>query len=172
MFLFRRGNKYRRQFLPCFAQHLLVGIQVLQHLAGAQLVGLGKYNGKGHTAGTQPLDKLQVDFLCLQTYIDQQKHVYQLFALQNIAVNHLLQFLHLFLGTLGKSVAWQIHQIPLVINNKVVDEQRFTGCSTGLGQILLAGEHIYQARFAYVRTTNKGVLGLGILRTHRLHRSA
>ena len=108
----------------------------------------------------------------VQAYVNQQKHVYQLLALQYIAVNHLLQLLHLFFRALGKTIAGQIYQVPLVINNKVVNEQCFTGCGTGLSQIFLAGKHVYQARLTHVRTTNKGVFGFGILRTHRLHRSA
>ena len=170
IFLLGRGEEDGGQLFPGLGEFLLVGLHSLTGLVGCQFVGLGKDDGKGNAGQAEPLDELQVNLLRLQTDIDQHEDVDQLLALQNVAANHLVQLVHLLLGALGKTVAGKVDEIPLLIYNKVVDEQRLAWRGGGLRQLLVVGEHVDKTGLAHIGTTNEGLFGLGILRTHRHHR--
>ena len=55
-----------------------------------------------------------------------------------------------------------------IINNKVVDEECLTRRGRGLRQLLVVGEHIDEARLAYIRAAYEGILRLSVLGTHGL----
>ena len=48
--------------------------------------------------------------------------------------------------------------MPLVINQKMINQQRFAGFLAGLGQLGIMAEHIDKRRLTYVTATNKRVL--------------
>ena len=51
------------------------------------------------------------------------------------------------------------------MNTKVVDEKRLTGSRRGLGQLLIACNHIDQAGFADIGPANKGIFRAVVLGT-------
>ena len=113
-----------------------------------------------------------VDALLFVADVDEDKEVDELFALEDIARDHLLQaaLRRLRARPLGVAIARKVHQIPLVVDNEVVDEQGLARLRRRLGQSLAVGEHIDQTRLAHIGSSDKGKLGLGVLRTHTLPR--
>ena len=98
--------------------------------------------------------------------VDEHKHIDQLFSHENIRTDHLLQLLLHHLGTFGKAIARKVNQIPLVVDDEMVDEQSLARCSGGFGQPLVVAKHIDKARFAHIASANKSILGLVVLGAH------
>ena len=49
------------------------------------------------------------------------------------------------------------------VNDEVVDEQRLAGSGRGLGQFLVARQHVDETGFADIGAANEGVLGAVVL---------
>lgn len=52
------------------------------------------------------------------THIDQNEDIRQLWALQDITADHLLQLFLYCLRTLGETIARKVNQIPFIIDDK------------------------------------------------------
>ena len=137
-------------------------LRIGPRLASRQLVRLGEDDAKRHPALAQPIDKLAVDALLLVADVDEDKEVDELFALEDIARDHLLQaaLRRLRARPLGVAIARKVHQIPLVVDNEVVDEQGLARLRRRLGQSLAVGEHIDQTRLATLDLPIKANSGL------------
>ena len=55
--------------------------------------------------------------------INQQKEIAHLLALQDISVYHLLKLILFLLASLGISITGEIHQVPVAIDDKMIDER-------------------------------------------------
>ena len=62
----------------------------------------------------------------------------------------------------GKAIAGQVDKIPLIINNKVIDEHGLSGCRRCHGEPLTACKHVDQTAFSDIRTTDKRILRLTV----------
>lgn len=93
------------------------------------------------------------------SYVNEYEHASELRSLQDIAAYHLVEFLLHGLRAFGIAIAGQVYQVPLVVDEEVVDEQGLARCGGGLGQSFVAAEHVYEARFAYVASADEGVFG-------------
>ena len=98
------------------------------------------------------------------TDIDKHKQIDELPTLQDVGGNHLFKFLLHDLRAFCIAVARQVDKIPLVVDVEMIDEQRFSGRGRCLGQILMIGEHVDQARLADVRPSDKRKFWFVILR--------
>ena len=154
----RRRDEVRRQLRPPVLQllHPLQGIAL--GTTSRQLVGLGEDDGERHVALAQPVDELAIDELLIVTDVDKHKEVGQLPALQHVLRYHLLKFVAHGLGSRRIAVAGKVNQIPLVVDDEVVDEQRLAGLGRRLGQSLVVAEHIDETRLANVGATDEGKL--------------
>ena len=81
-------------------------------------------------------------------------------ALQYVVLNHLGQLLLLFFAALGVAIAWQVNQIPLTVDQEVVDEYRLARGGRGHGQLLVARQHVDEAALAHIAAANEGKLRL------------
>ena len=152
------GDEVRRQFHPTVFQrvHPLFGIHA--GLNWAQLVGLGEDDAEGHATLAQPVYELTVNLLLVVAHVDKYKNVSQLWTLQNIAGNHLLQLFLYGLRTLGEAIARQVDQIPLVVDDEMVDKQGLSRCGRCLGESLVVAEHVDEARLSHVTSADEGIL--------------
>ena len=70
-----------RQLLPHIFKLFHPLLSILTRLHRSEFVGFGKDDGERHTALTEPVDELAVDFLLLMPDVDQNKEIDQLLAL-------------------------------------------------------------------------------------------
>ena len=134
-----------------------IGCYILLATHLAQFVGLGEDDAEGDAVLAQPFHKLHVYALRLVTDVDEDKEVGHELAFQDVGGNHLFQLVLGFLAALGESVTGKIHQVPLLVDEEVVDEHglsRHGGC---LGQLVIAGEHVYETALAHIASTDEGV---------------
>ena len=157
----------RRHVLPRLQQFLFVGGHVGLHLCRAQFVGLGEHNGKGNAGKAEPIDELKVNGLRFQTHVDQHEDVHQLLAPQDVAANHLVEPGNLSLRALGKAIARQVDKVPLLINNKVVDQKCLSGSCRCLCQLPVVRQHIDKTRLADIASSDESILGLSVFGTLR-----
>ena len=54
--------------------------------------------------------------------------------------------------------AGKVHEVPFVIDRKMIDQLRFAGSAGCLGQFVIVAKHIDQRRLADVAAADKGVL--------------
>lgn len=88
-----------------------------------------------------------------------------MWPLQDIAAYHLLKLFPLPHASACITIAGKVHQIPVPIDKEMVDEDRLAGCGRGFGQMCFARQHIDEARFANVASTDEGKFGQFSLRT-------
>ena len=96
-------------------------------------------------------------------YIDEHEEVCHLLALEDVCLDDLRELVLCLLTTLGVAISWEVHQVPRIVDDKVIDEHRLTRCGRCHGQLGLAGEHIDEARLTYIRSTDKCILRLPVL---------
>ena len=77
----------------------------------------------------------------------------------------MLKILLILFASLGVAISGKVHQIPVPIDKEMVDEDRLAGCGGGFGQMSFARQHIDEARFANVASTDEGKFGQFSLRT-------
>lgn len=165
-----RGDKDRWQFLPCLQENLLVCVHVHLDLAVAQFVGFCEDDGEGHFVLSAPLHKLKVDLLRLEARIDEYEERDELLAIEAVALDHLTERVALCLPRARKTIARQVHQMPLLRLTVGRDEEmidgerlaRFLGC---LGQTIVMREHVDERRLSHIASPDKGVLRHRVLRT-------
>ena len=107
----------------------------------------------------QPLHELEINLLRLQATIYEDKQVSHLLAAQHIALNHAPELLTGLLAALGIAVAREIDDIPLAVDEEVIDEQRLARGGAGLGQGFTPREHIDERRLAHITASDEGILG-------------
>ena len=148
-------DEIRRQFLPLLRELGEVVLDVRGELALRELVGLREDYAEGNAVLAEPFDELEVDALRLMARINKKKEVHHLFATQDIARYHPLQFVPLLLSPLGIAIAGKVDEIPLIINNKVVDEYRLARCGRRLGEARPARQHVDKAGLAHIASSYK-----------------
>ena len=148
-----------RQFLPLLAEAVQIGLDVLAQTYRSQLVALGEYQRERHPVLAQPLNELEVDGHGSMTAVDEQEEVGHLLSLQDITLNHLAQALAVFLAPLGIAVAGEIHEIPAVVDEEVVDEHGLAWRRAREGQSFVASEHVDEARLAHIAAAYERILG-------------
>ena len=90
------------------------------------LVDLCEDERKGDFVFPEPFHKLQVDLLRFVATVDQDKQIRELFAFQDIIFDDPLDIFASLFSPLGKTIAREIDQIPLSVDEEMVDKQRFS----------------------------------------------
>ena len=155
-----RGDEHWRQFLPGVQQVTLVGGNSLLPGHFAEFVKLGKHYAERHAVLAEPLHKLQVNLLWLESAVDKHKEVGHLLTLEHIVLDNALELLAAVFAAAGITIAWQVNDVPLVVDEEVVYKQRLARSGRCLSQALVVGEHIDKRRLAHVGAANKRILGL------------
>lgn len=140
-------------------QLCLVSLEVAVPLRLTQFVQLSEYDRKWQSVLAKEVDEVQIDLHWFVAAVDEQHHARELFAIQQVAVDEFLQLCLTLLAQFGIAVAREIDNVPLVIYDEMVDEKGLAWGGRCLGETILLHEHIDQARLAYIRPSDEGVLG-------------
>src|SRR5690606_9416227 len=140
----RRGQEtWRRLFKP--AQELFLKFRHIDvGLLPRVLVRLRKYQDKGDPLFAQPAAKFDVDVLWFVTAVNQHEHALQICARDRVSANKLLPARSARLGGFRKSVSGKIDQKPGIVNQKMVNQLRFSRRLGRLCQVLLPGHRVNQ----------------------------
>ncbi len=131
----------------------------------AEFVGLGEYNAEWYSVFAQELHEFKVDFLRLVARVDQQEEVGHLAALEYVAFDDFLQTLAVCLAALGVSVAREVHDVPAVVDQEVVDQHGLAWCRGCHGKILAPCKHVDERGFTNVASSDEGIFMFHPFRT-------
>lgn len=140
--------------LPHFCQKVFY---IQANRALVFFIGFGKDQAKGDLPFFQVLNKLQVKFLRRMPAIDQYKDSDQVFAFAQVVFDHFLPFLSFCQRDFCKAVTRKVHDVPLAIDEKMVQEFGLTGCIGGFCQFFIAGKHVDEGGFTHITAAYKGV---------------
>ena len=110
----------------------------------AYTVAFGKNNGERYLAGTECIDKININFLGGQVGINEDKSHRELLTFDQVVVDHGGEIVLLLFGNAGKAVARQINQMPVTIDKEEIEQAGFPRGGGYLGESVSAGEHINQ----------------------------
>lgn len=145
--------------LPGVTHLVQEGLDVRAHGPLVLFVRFCKYETKRDLPFTQVTDKSQVDLLRGMTAVDEDEDGYEVGAFPQVVFDHFFPFLPLRLGALGKAIAGKVHEIPLIIDRKMIDQLRLAGDTGSLGQFVVIAKHVDQRGLADVTATDKGIFG-------------
>lgn len=111
-------------------------------LTERQLVCLGEDQQKGYAVFAEPAAEIQIIFLRLMATVDQHKNTLQVFPDSEIPPDEFFPSRAIGLSGLRKAVPRQIHQIPRVVDQKMIDKLSFARGLRGLGQLAVARERV------------------------------
>ena len=77
--------------------------------------------------------------------VDEEHEAGELLSAHNVAVDEAVEFLQSRLSDASIAIARQIHDVPLVVDVEVVDEQRLARLRRSFCQTLALGQHIDEA---------------------------
>jgi len=165
-------NKMLGQELPGRAHPVQEIFDILAHRTLILLVGFREHETEGDIPFPQSFQKLQVYLLRAMPAVDEYEHGDEVFSFTQVVLDHLFPSSSFGLRDLCKAVAGQVHDVPFVIDIKVVDQLRLAGRTGSLRQLIIADEHIDKGRFADVASSDKSVFGPVRRRALRMIRAA
>jgi hypothetical protein len=157
-FLYRAGDKMLGKELPALAHLVQETLHVHTDGSLVLFVGFCKYETKWDLPFAELIDEFQVDPLGGMTAVDEREDHYKVRPFPQVVFDHFFPFLPLRLGAFGKAIAGKVHEVPFVIDRKMIDQLRFAGSAGCLGQFVIVAKHIDQRRLADVAAADKGVL--------------
>ena len=66
--------------------------------------------------------------MCLMPAVDQDEQTSQLLPFQHIIRDHLVQTASLLLTDFGITISWKVHNVPAVVDQKMIDQNGFARC--------------------------------------------
>ena len=90
---------------PVLGEALKVGVDALGECLLAEFVGFGEDDAEGNIALSEPLQELEVDLLWRVPAVDEHEEIDELAPLEDVARDHILEFLSLRLAAFGKAIA-------------------------------------------------------------------
>ena len=138
----RGGENYVGKFVPRCGERLFESGKVFHHLTLIFLIGFCKDDGERDAIFAKELDKGEVDFLGRDARIDQNEDVGQLFAFEHIVGGHFLPKGAVVAGSARIAIAREIDEIPLLVDEEMVDELGFAGASACFSEVLHTRQHI------------------------------
>ncbi len=128
------------------------------------LSAFGENDGKGYAVLAQPFCKLEVDGLRLMAAVDEDKEAGHLLALQYIGLYDALNLFLPFLSAFGIAVSRKVDDVPVLVDQEMIDEHGLSrGCGCH-GKPFPPCQHIDEAGFSNVGTSDEGVFGEMCLR--------
>jgi len=100
--------------------------------------------------------------------VDQYEDGDEVLSFPQIVFDHFLPPLPFRQRDLCKAISRQIHDIPFVIDDKMVQQLRFARSIGGLGQFFVVGEHVDEGGFSHIAAADKGIFWLVGLGTGRV----
>lgn len=156
------GHEHRGQLLPPLRKGTAVGFDVAVCIALALLIGLCEDNAKGYALSAQELHKVEVYFERFVAAVDQHKEKVESLSLSDVVGNDGGKLAPYGLRGAGVAIARQVHQPPLLIDQKVVDEFSLAGGCRHLCDLALR-EHIDERRLTHIGATDEGKFWLAMV---------
>ena len=91
--------------------------------------------------------------------VDEDKEAGHLLALQDIGLYDALNLLLSFLSASGVAIAGKVDDIPVLVDQEMIDEHCFSGGCGCHGKPFPPCQHIDKAGFSNVGTSDEGVFG-------------
>ena len=139
-----------------FQEALLVDLDVAIGLSLREFVGLGEDYTKGYSIYAKEFEEAKIDILWLKARIDKHEEEVHLLALQNVVGDELGELATGGLRHTCVAITWQVHQVPTIVDEEVVDKFCLTWCARHLSQSLHPCKHIHQRRLADVASSDEG----------------
>ena len=125
-----------------FGEFVLVNLYVTLKLGVFYFIHFCENYTKWHLQFSEVTDEFQVDFLRFDATVDQDEHADQILSVFDITVEHHFPRLAVFLGTLCKTISWQVDQIPLVVDYEVIYRYCLSRSRRCLCKLLFVCQHI------------------------------
>lgn len=110
---------------------------VLLEVVFGGLVGLGEDEAEGDTVLAKKVGKLYIFLLRRYVAVDKQEDVDEVLTLEQVVIYHLLPLVALLHRGFGKAVAREVDQVPLAVNEVVIDGYGLAGLSGGTCEVVL-----------------------------------
>ena len=104
--------------------------------------------------------------------VDENEEQEEFLGMVQIVADNILQFLAFLVRKFGETIARKIHQIPAIVYEEMVHEPGLAGSSGSHGKLSVSGKHVYQGRFADVRSPDERYFRQSLGRFLRDHRAA
>lgn len=111
---------------------------------------------------SQELNEGQVYLLWGDAAVDEEKKIKERLALPDVSVNHALEFLLHDLAALREAVAGEVDEIPLLVDEEMVDEDGLSRRERSLGEACAASEHVDETALSHVTAPDKGKLRFAV----------
>ena len=145
-----------RQFFPGLPEHFGVVLHLGPERVYAQLVALGINQRERDAFRAEFCDEVVVDLLEVVPCVEQHEKQHHLLAVQDVVADDLLQFLTALLAHAGVAVARQVHEVPGVVDQEVVDELGLAGGGRSVRQAVDPAEAVDQGGFSDIAPSDEG----------------
>ena len=123
----RTSDEVGRKFFPRLFELLEIGLHFQSDLYLREFVGFGEDDGEGDTVFAEELQEVEVFPLRFVADVYEHKEAGELLAVEDIVLDEVLEFVHLPFATLCIAVAGEIDEVPLLVDEEMVDEQGLAG---------------------------------------------
>ena len=164
---FCRSIKYLRQLIPMCTHIFLIFRDIIGKLPFRQFINLRKNHHKRNPVFAQPVHKFQINFLHRNPRVKQHHHTHQIGPFQYIILQKLHPHFLPVLRYLSITIPRQIHQIPVSVNNKMINQLRFPWLPRSFRHIIPLAKHINKRRFPHITSPYKSIFGHVRLRAFR-----
>ena len=121
------GHEYLRQRFPSFEQGFSVHFRIPFHPVPGYLISFGKYEDEGNPVAPQKVEEFPVCLLHFQPYVEEQEEAGKAFASQDVLPDQSVHFLPVPFGHPGIPVSRQVHQVPGIVDQEMIDQLGFPG---------------------------------------------
>ena len=121
MFLLRRGDENRRQFLPILQKPCLESLHIAVEFGLGDLVCLGEDNAEWHLVVAKPLNEAKVVVLRLNALVDEDEGAHQITPAGDVVVDHYAPLLACLFRVLGIAITGKVDEIPRIVDAEMVD---------------------------------------------------
>ena len=166
------GDKVLGKKLPGFPHFRQECLDIEADSALIFLVGLGEDQTERNLPFSQVLNKFQVKLLGRMPAVDQDKDRNQILPFAQVVLDHLLPFLPFPQRHFCKAIPRKVDNIPLTVDDKMVQKLGLTGRIGSLGQFFITGQHVDERGFTHIATANEGIFGFIGLRAAGIIRAA
>ena len=90
--------------------------------------------------------------------VKEHEEAVEVLPIEDVVPNHTIKLLPYGFRNLREAVAWEVDEVPRLINDEMVDELCFPRRGRDLSQSILLGKHIDEGGLANVGTPNEGHL--------------
>ena len=130
----------------------------------AQFVAFGIDQGEGDGSFPEFVDEVAVDLLQVVAGIEQDEQQDEVLAVENVVADDILQLFPALVSHLGIAVAGQVHKVPGVVDQEMIDQLGLAGRGRGVCQAFFAAEPVDERRFSDIAPADEGEFRVNGLR--------